>query len=794
MKAQAPAPVSFGNKKCTVFIEEELSARQSRMSREDLLASVVYAVAENFLSQFKIGDKKGKTVFFQGGVALNHAVAGALQYFTQSRIIVSEHTEVMGAIGAAVWARKKLSAHSPFIGLEKVGKRRYSVTSFQCEGCANFCNVSKVPTSDGVTLYGGDRCEKYSLSTGQKEKPSSRVPDLFKERERLLQQGSPNSTRKSLKSLPRVGIPRVFSQYYEYFPLWKGFFEELGFEVVISGRTNKKIISQGLDNVVAETCFPAELVYGHLKDLMEKKVDMIFFPSLIDAPQSKWKERKTHFCTLSQNMPYAAPATSPQLQAVEDKMLRPALRFHRKFYNLDQEMIRVAQRLGKTKKEAQEALKKGLEAWRKFRNQIKERGKEIFSQIPKWGIPVVLVGRDYTVGDPGINVDLPQMIVKAGGFPIPMDYLSLEEVNIKDIQDLANWKFYHRVMRAARLTAGDYLEFLLHHSPNPQKIAFFNHQADGACRQKVYYLLQQIVFQRLGYKNIPIITPAPGKTAGYIEQMELINGGKKLTKIEVGKFFYRFWKSIVTNEMARQLVLSRRPYEKEKGSVDESYQEGIKEFCRSIVQGNIPKAAFDFIKKIKQVPLQNHQKKVNIGIVGEGYVRLHQPSNQYCIPHLEELGAVSVLPMATSFLNFAMEYVSHQNGSLILRFINYLQHYLEKRIIEYVNPYLVFPEPKAKAIIKEAAYFMDPRAVSEAVEGIGLASLYAKSKRINGILNLIPAHCMAGSALQCYLERLHRDTGIPVLTIPLDGIYDINFRANLELLVHKAYKAKLCVY
>lgn len=143
--------------------------------------------------------------------------------------------------------------------------------------------------------------------------------------------------------------------------------------------------------------------------------------------------------------------------------------------------------------------------------------------------------------------------------------------------------------------------------------------------------------------------------------------------------------------------------------------------------------------------------------------------------------------MATSFLNFAMEYVSHQNGPLILKFVNFLQHYLESRIIKYINPYLVFPEPLAKAIIKEASRFMDPRALSEAVEGIGMASLYTQSQKINGILNLISAHCMAGSALQCYLERLHQDTGIPVLTIPLDGIYDKNLKTNLELLVHKAH-------
>ncbi|MFW6137155.1 MAG: BadF/BadG/BcrA/BcrD ATPase family protein, partial [Candidatus Aminicenantaceae bacterium] len=217
---QAKAPVSFGNKKCTVFIEEELAARQGQMDRKDLLASAVYAVAENFLNQFKIGDKKGKIIFFQGGVALNHAVAAALHHHTQADIIVPEHAEVMGAIGAAVCAKKHYAGSTSFIGLEKIRQRRHSVTSFQCQDCANFCNVSKVSTSDSVTLYGGDRCEKYSLPTEKRKKSPSPIPDLFRERERYLHQVPHNSKQKPNRTLPRIGIPRLFSQYYEFFPLW----------------------------------------------------------------------------------------------------------------------------------------------------------------------------------------------------------------------------------------------------------------------------------------------------------------------------------------------------------------------------------------------------------------------------------------------------------------------------------------------------------------------------------------------------------------------------------------------
>jgi predicted nucleotide-binding protein (sugar kinase/HSP70/actin superfamily) len=177
---------------------------------------------------------------------------------------------------------------------------------------------------------------------------------------------------------------------------------------------------------------------------------------------------------------------------------------------------------------------------------------------------------------------------------------------------------------------------------------------------------------------------------------------------------------------------------------------------------------------------------VNIGIAGEGYVRIHEPSNQYSIKKLEELGAVTVLPMSSSFLNYSMENATRRNGNWLLKTINAIQKHIEHNTVKHITPYLVFPEPSAKHVIDEAAKYVDPRAASEAVEGIGTASLFSRSGKIHGILNLIPAHCMAGSALQCYLEKLHRETGIPVLTIPLDGIYDKNFKMNLEVLVHQA--------
>jgi predicted nucleotide-binding protein (sugar kinase/HSP70/actin superfamily) len=295
----------------------------------------------------------------------------------------------------------------------------------------------------------------------------------------------------------------------------------------------------------------------------------------------------------------------------------------------------------------------------------------------------------------------------------------------------------------------------------------------------------------LGFDGIPVITPTPGETAGYISKLEWINGGQRLTKLKIAQFFYRFWQSITANEAIRHLVLSRRPYEIQKGSMDEAYETGLREFCKTVADGSIKQGTQDFLEKIMRVPIRKSQCKVCIGIVGEGYVRIHAFSNNYSIRQLEELGAMTVLPLSSSFLNYAMENATRCKGRWLLKFIKSMKNMIQHNITKRINPHLVLPELSARKVIDEASKFMDPEAASEAVEGIGTASLFALSGRIHGILNLIPAHCMPGSALQCHLEKLSRESGTPVLTVPLDGIYGQGFRTSLEVLVHKAqsYKA-----
>ncbi|MEO0079707.1 MAG: acyl-CoA dehydratase activase-related protein [candidate division WOR-3 bacterium] len=74
----------------------------------------------------------------------------------------------------------------------------------------------------------------------------------------------------------KVGIPRALL-YYRYGRFWEEFLTGLGVEPVVTGKTDKLLLQNGLGLVPSEVCLPIKIVAGHLAALRDR-VDMVFFP------------------------------------------------------------------------------------------------------------------------------------------------------------------------------------------------------------------------------------------------------------------------------------------------------------------------------------------------------------------------------------------------------------------------------------------------------------------------------------------------------------------------------------
>ena len=289
----AEKPVRMGER-CTVFIESDLVHHQQRgAQKDDLVAGLSYSIVQNYLNRV-VGDRRiGNRIFFQGGTAFNKGVIAAFEKVLDKEIIVPQNHDVTGAIGVAILAMEERTwERSGFKGFD-LSQRRYEQTSFECKGCPNLCLIRKVSVEGEKPLFYGSRCEKYDVI---KRTKGSNIPDLFEEREKML--FAPYEGEDKLPpNAPEIGIPRIL-YFHEMFPFWRAFFTELGYRVVLSDVTNKELIRKGVENVVAETCFPIKVSHGHVLNLLEKGVKRIFLPSIVNLKPSHPEIPNTSACPL----------------------------------------------------------------------------------------------------------------------------------------------------------------------------------------------------------------------------------------------------------------------------------------------------------------------------------------------------------------------------------------------------------------------------------------------------------------------------------------------------------------
>jgi len=108
----------------------------------------------------------------------------------------------------------------------------------------------------------------------------------------------------------RIGIPHALL-YYQYYPIWKTFFEELGAEVVVSPPTTQAMLAEGSSRVVADTCLPVKVFLGHMLSLV-KRCDYIFVPAVRSV------KRKVYNCSKFLGLPDMTRAVIPELPPVLD--------------------------------------------------------------------------------------------------------------------------------------------------------------------------------------------------------------------------------------------------------------------------------------------------------------------------------------------------------------------------------------------------------------------------------------------------------------------------------------------
>jgi len=437
-------PVRLGER-CTVFMGKDVNSYMQRGAvKEDIIAGLAYSVVHNYLNRVVSDRKIGETIVFQGGTAYNDSVAAAFAKITGKKIIVPPHNGVIGAIGEALLAKRKmdvLNVESTFKGYD-LSKINYNLREFICKGCSNFCTVQEF-TVDGEKTYWGDKCsERYRK---RKKIPKSPIiRDLYKVRDELLRKTYVDNGRTG----PTIGIP--FSIYtYDLLPFYNVYLTECGFCTILSDPTNTTISNKGIESAVAEPCYPITVAHGHIDSLFEKGVEYIWLPNVINS-ETELKQYESFVCAWGSTLPFVANHC-PAFSSHAKRILKPSLHFRDGKNIIKDELFECFKKFGVTRADSDKAVEKAYKAQEEFKSELLAEGHKAFHDTKEAGEKaIVLVGRPYNIYDRAINLSVASKLSSIYGINvIPMDFMDVEGIDIDHVNRNMYWNYGKKILQTA---------------------------------------------------------------------------------------------------------------------------------------------------------------------------------------------------------------------------------------------------------------------------------------------------------------------------------------------------------
>lgn len=439
------APCQLGER-CTVFMESDLNYHQQRgVPRDDLVAGLCYSIVLNYLNRVVEDHPVGDVILFQGGVAYNRGVKAAFEAITGKKVIVPPHHDIMGAIGAALLAKETAPEHTSFRGFD-LRDVKYDLQTFECKSCSNRCEVHRVSIEGRKPLHYGSRCGKFDDDAHKK---GAHLPRLFEEREQALLNAYPKDRPERPLGV-RIGMPRALT-FFDLYPLWKAFFTELGCEVVLSEPTNGRTARAGAEVMTTETCFPIVVAHGHVLDLLERNVDYIFIPSVVNLEHEATHAVHSYACPLAQSLPYLVQAAVP-FGEDSPELLAPVLHFERGRESVSDQLRRLGQMFDVRRGHVEDAIRAGWQALDAFRHTCRERGRRVLDDLGDEPA-VIVISRPYNGCDPGMNLGLPDKFRDLGVTAIPLDFLTLDLEPVGERFPHMYWKYGQRILAGAKFVA-----------------------------------------------------------------------------------------------------------------------------------------------------------------------------------------------------------------------------------------------------------------------------------------------------------------------------------------------------
>ncbi|CAA7600298.1 FldB/FldC dehydratase alpha/beta subunit [Acididesulfobacillus acetoxydans] len=448
---RAQRPVDLGTR-CTVFMNSKVRQVQKEGAEvEDISAGLALSVIKNALFKiirFRSADDLGQKIVAQGGTFYNDAVLRALEMITGREVVRPDISGIMGAFGAALIAREHdQEGHSSTLLPADALEHLHNETEFRrCEFCGNHCRLTVHHFNDGRSFISGNRCER-GLGLQKENNP---LPNLYAYKYRRVFNYRPLKEEDARRG--SIGLPRALNMYDDY-PFWFTLFTELGYRVILSGRSSQTLYALGMESISSDSvCYPAKLVHGHIADLVQKGLKTIFYPSIpfniAEDPQAG-----NHYnCPIVTSYPETIGANMEILG-------EQGVKFYHPFLPLDSPH-HMAKRLaaalapeGLPLAEIRPAVQKAYAELSRYREDVRKQGKEalrFMREHHRRGI--VLAGRPYHI-DPELHHGIPDMLQSYGFAVLSEDSVRDLAVVERPLQMIDQWVYDSRLYAAATLVA-----------------------------------------------------------------------------------------------------------------------------------------------------------------------------------------------------------------------------------------------------------------------------------------------------------------------------------------------------
>ena len=437
----ADSPVDLGSR-CTVFMNSSVKqAQKDGASIENISAGLSVSVVKNALYKvIRVTDARalGDHIVVQGGTFLNDAVLRAFEQEIGKDVIRPSVSGLMGAYGAALYAKEHGRGESTILSAQALHDFTHEVKAITCNGCENHCRLTVNTFANGARYIAGNRCDKPLRKPGD----AAEQFNLYDYKRELLDSYKPVEGPRGV-----IGIPMGLNMF-ELFPFWHTFLTRLGFTVIHSPQSDRKLYFKGQHTIPSDTvCYPAKLLHGHIEALLDQQPDAIFYPCM----SYNFDEHKgdNHYnCPVVAYYPEVLDANITALE--QTKFIYDYVGPHRK-KDFPRKMRAVLLRYFPAipQSEVDAAAKAAYAEYDAYMERIRQKGREYLALAKERDLPViVLSGRPYHL-DPEINHGIDKLICDCGAVVVTEDSVS-DLIEKFSTGVLNQWTYHSRLYSAAK--------------------------------------------------------------------------------------------------------------------------------------------------------------------------------------------------------------------------------------------------------------------------------------------------------------------------------------------------------